>query len=87
MRQYKVSRRLVRHYDPYAAGYLADVRKMVQDVVREIARAAIADYTAKIVERELATPGGTKTGWRIIEGEPVHWRRAKRLQRKRRGTH
>lgn len=82
MRLHKTPPRPIRHHDPVVAAYVAGIRAIMRDIVREIARAAIADYTANIVARELATPGGTKTGWRIIDGQPVHWRRAKKLARK-----
>ena len=82
MRPRKVPPRPIHHHDPVVAAYVGGIRAIMRDIVREIARAAIADYTAKIVERELATPGGTKTGWRVMDGQPVHWRRAKRLARK-----
>ncbi len=82
MRRRKASHRPLHYYDPIGAALRTGIREMVQDIVREIARAAIADYTAGIVRRELAIPGGTKTGWRIIDGRPVHWRKAKRLMRR-----
>ncbi len=76
MRRHKASRSPLWHHDP------TGLRAMVQDIVRTIARTVVANYVAEIVRRELATPGGTKTGWRIIDGQPVHWRKAKRLMRR-----
>lgn len=85
MRRRKAFQRLgvsTLHHDPMVELMRAMVRRIVGDFGRQIARNLIAEYKAGIVARELATPGGTKTGWRIIDGQPVHWRKAKRLMRR-----